>query len=155
MPTALEYAQLAAYVYANARGLENKPFLQDVWDDRSSEFSTTGSLSGFSAGVFKKGTDIVIAYEGTDPSLLTQDSIQDWIANVATFAGVTLGQVQTAALLYEQVKQQYSDGYTISFTGHSLGGGLASLMSTDRKVYPPLAARRRTICPFSGSPAPV
>ena len=26
---------------------------------------------------------------------------------------------------------------------------------TDRKIYPPLAARRRTICPFFRSPAPV
>jgi hypothetical protein len=31
----------------------------------------------------------------------------------------------------------------------------AALETTNRKVYPHLAARHRTTCPFSGSPAPV
>ena len=129
MPTALDYAQLAAFVHANARGLANTPFLPASWEDKSGQFITTGNMSGFSAGVFTKGTDIVIAFEGTNPNLLSVDGIEDLIADAATFAGLTLGQVQAAALLYEQVKEKYGSGYSISFTGHSLGGGLASLMS--------------------------
>ena len=32
---------------------------------------------------------------------------------------------------------------------------IGNIFATDRKIYPPFATRRRTICPFSRSPAPV
>jgi len=35
------------------------------------------------------------------------------------------------------------------------GGTKLNTFMTNRKVYPPLAARHRTTCPFFGSPAPL
>ena len=53
----------------------------------------------------------------------------DWWANVGGFFGVTLTQLEQAADYYLRVKNASSPGTTISFTGHSLGGGLASLLA--------------------------
>ena len=128
MLTPLIYAQLSAYTYANVRGSKNQPALPTNWTDLSSQFTTTGFF-GFSGGVYRNGNNIVIAYEGTNSNFLTQDGIDDGLTDIATFIGQGVGQVESAALLYEQVKQQYGSSCTITFTGHSLGGGLASLMS--------------------------
>jgi hypothetical protein len=53
----------------------------------------------------------------------------DWWANVGGFFGMTLTQLEQAAGYYLRVQNASSPGTTISFTGHSLGGGLASLLA--------------------------
>ena len=52
----------------------------------------------------------------------------DKAADAALGAGLGTMQLYEAALYYLQVKER-NLGATISFTGHSLGGGLAALMA--------------------------
>jgi hypothetical protein len=75
---------------------------------------------GYSYGVYKNGSEIVISYAGTNEGI-------DWLANATNGLGVSSSQVTSAATAYLQAKQQY--GGDITLTGHSLGGGLASIMA--------------------------
>jgi hypothetical protein len=131
MPTLPDYLELSDFVYANVRSQKNKPLCPTGWTDISDQFGIKPSIqswTGYSAGVFTNGTDIVISYEGTNPVPLSTDGIGDWLLGNPLGAGLSAPQEFQAALLYEQVKNRYG-GDCISFTGHSLGGGLASLMS--------------------------
>jgi hypothetical protein len=89
-------------------------------------FPTTG---GFEAVSFQSGNQIVISFTGTD-------QLSDWTsANVPLAFGLPSDQLYQAAQYYLQVKQANPTA-TISFTGHSLGGGLAALMGVffDKKA---------------------
>lgn len=91
-------------------------------------FPSTPSPSGFSAEVFQKGGEIVISFQGTNSDPFTSDGIKDWWTNGQLALGWTNKQLNEAALLYQRVKAANPTA-EISFTGHSLGGGLAGLMS--------------------------
>ncbi|MFO1327842.1 MAG: hypothetical protein U1F56_10835 [Rubrivivax sp.] len=102
--------------------------------------------SGFLAGVYLKGDEVVISFAGT-----TAENVKDWLyGNVPSAVGFPaadmpdavdlswLGsdfnfadlQVTKAARLYLDVLDDPAlRSKHISFTGHSLGGGLASLMA--------------------------
>ena len=70
-------------------------------------------------GIFR-GTDGVGGFAGFDG-----------VANVALNLGNASSQGQQAAKVYAEVLKTYGidpQGSNISFTGHSLGGGLASIM---------------------------
>lgn len=131
MATNIENALLAAYVYANSRAVRssrNRLPLPDGWEalpDVPAGTQSNGATSyGFMAGAFRRGNDIVVSYCGTTPGAL------DWIfGNVpAATAAVLAPQILEAARYYLDVRARYPQA-NISFTGHSLGGGLASLMS--------------------------
>lgn len=81
-------------------------------------------LEGFSARAFKNGNEIVIAYAGTDDKDKSGDMVQD----AALGFGLRSTQANQAALFYQQVLAENPNA-DIKFTGHSLGGGLAALMS--------------------------
>ena len=59
-------------------------------------------------------------YAGTNQNI-------DWLANLSSGIGLSSSQTTEAALAYISAKQQY--GSNITLTGHSLGGGLASIMA--------------------------
>jgi Ca2+-binding RTX toxin-like protein len=86
--------------------------------------STYSTTLGFEASAFQNSAtgEIVISYAGTNPT-----SLADWIANLTLGAGFSSSQLEQAALYYLQVKSANPTA-SISFTGHSLGGGLAALM---------------------------
>ncbi len=90
--------------------------------------------SGFSATAFvdQSGDNVVIAFEGTDLLLGANanvgQSLADFSADIGLGLGFSSSQLLQAAEFYEQCKEQYPNA-TISFTGHSLGGGLASIMA--------------------------
>lgn len=92
----------------------------------------------FGATAYKRGNEIVIAYRGTD-SMLVDFSM----GNIPAASGLPAPEVQDAMDFYLRVQQTYPDA-TISFTGHSLGAGLASLMG----VYFNLEARVFDNAPF-------
>lgn len=121
MPTLQEYALLSNSVYnrteknrtvvlPSTEWTAERPWIQDL-------------ANGFSAGVYKKGSDIVIAYTGTNEKWFADFAL----ANIPAFTGLPSPQVWEAMKLYLQVVHD-NPSANITFTGHSLGGGLASMM---------------------------
>ncbi len=123
---AIDCALMAGASYISTRPFDvNKFPIPAGWATVPNSYFNDPS-SGFEAVAFQKGTDIVISYAGTDPS----DIAGDIAANLALAAGTLSDQLRQAADYYLQVKNDPANaGKTISFTGHSLGGGLASLMA--------------------------
>ncbi|TAN54792.1 MAG: DUF2974 domain-containing protein, partial [Rhodospirillales bacterium] len=84
--------------------------------------------TGFEAVAFQRGTganaEIVISYAGTDSDDLTGDVAAD----LALGSGLASEQLLQAAEYYLQIKAINPDA-KITLTGHSLGGGLASLVA--------------------------
>lgn len=117
-----EYAQLSLYVYdvdITTGTDQNRPLLPDGWEQL--EYHPDGP-DGFSYGVFRRigTTEIVLAFAGTNSGI-------DWFANLTNGIGLSSTQTTAAALAYLKAKELY--GENISFTGHSLGGGIASTMA--------------------------
>jgi Ca2+-binding RTX toxin-like protein len=81
----------------------------------------TDDAWGFSAGAYKNGNQIVIAYAGTNQTV-------DWFTGNPAAFSIPAPQVLEAMLFYLNIRAAHPDA-AISFTGHSLGGGLASLMA--------------------------
>jgi Ca2+-binding RTX toxin-like protein len=124
----IDCALMAGRAYQSNRDPLNQFPVPDGWseffhvpDPLNPAFLTTG---GFEAVSFKNKAnpnEIVIAYTGTD-------QLTDWTsANMPLAFGLPSDQLYQAAEYYLQVKAVNSAA-TISFTGHSLGGGLAALM---------------------------
>lgn len=116
MANNLEYAQLATHVYA--RSDSNRTPLTGGWSQIARQADDTW---GFSAGAYQRGSEIVISFAGTNQNM-------DWVSNIP--AGVGLGALQiTEALDFVLGIMAQNPGATFSLTGHSLGGGLASVMA--------------------------
>lgn len=87
---------------------------------------------GFYAVAFMKGSDIVVAYRGTEP-----EQIKDLIADVNIgFLNRNHSQLVSSYLFVEYIKELYPNK-NIHLTGHSLGGCLAqyAFVCTNKK-YP-------------------
>jgi len=125
MVTDIDYAQMAGAAYVSNRSKVNRFPIPAGWN--SLPLHPTNP-SGFEAVSFKRGNEIVISFAGTNNKL-------DWIANSGLATGFGSEQLYQAAVYYLQVKALYPDA-EISFTGHSLGGGLAALLGVffDKKA---------------------
>lgn len=117
--------QLAAFAL-NSYGPEGaNEILINGWNELTTLSRT--SSSGFGASVFQ-GPDgeIVIAFRGTDTEPLFNI---DWATGNTAALGIYSVQVREAIETVSDVMAAHP-GATIRLTGHSLGGGLASLMAT-------------------------
>ena len=133
MTSSIEYALMASNAYAvkDLVTSENNAIpIPNGWVDM--EADRINNDSGFTARAYRNtGTgEIVIAYTGTTFEGNLVDKTKDWmLANIPAGTGAFLApQVTDAAMFYLDVLNA-NPGASISFTGHSLGGGLASLMA--------------------------
>ncbi len=127
MTTPIEYALMAGAAYDSTRKEPNKIPWPDGWSELGKDKNLNHRLStvtGFEAVAFVKDKNIVVSFAGTFPGML------DFGADLLLGAGVVEGQLTAAAVYYQDIKKAYpeSDGFKYTFTGHSLGGGLAALM---------------------------
>jgi hypothetical protein len=149
MATEKDYAALAAYIYNNERGSRseiNTLVLPSQWTELKNTPTgfpaqprfNNGTL-GFTAGAYINAAgEIVIAYKGTDflvEAGRRSELVSDMVTNVALAIGSApiAAQAFQAAEYYAEVKKwAITNGYNpanITFTGHSLGGGIASIMT--------------------------
>ncbi|MBE0547701.1 MAG: hypothetical protein IH627_08610, partial [Rubrivivax sp.] len=135
--TDLEYAQLSGYAHfavrSNSGNLPGQRLVRLATDPETTENSNAfidvyrdvDEGNSFEGVVLVRGSDVVIAYAGTD-------SAKDWGQDIAAYSG-TASQVTSAALLYGKAVKiaalLHIAEPNFIFTGHSLGGGLASVMS--------------------------
>lgn len=127
MTTLQDYAQLSGRVYN--RTDENRTPVPDGWTEDT--WLIDDPITSFSAGVYSNGNEIVIAFTGTN------ENISDFtLANIPAGVGLSSAQITQAATLVLDIMAA-NPGATISFTGHSLGGGLASVMAVffDKAKY--------------------
>jgi hypothetical protein len=119
----IDCALMAGLAYQSTRDKINWFPAPSGWVEFSHVPNSTYPTSlSFEASAFQNAAtgEIVISFAGTV-------QLTDWIANLSLGAGFSSSQLEQAALYYLQVKEANPTA-TISFTGHSLGGGLAALM---------------------------
>ncbi|WP_434355524.1 DUF2974 domain-containing protein [Parasalinivibrio latis] len=80
----------------------------------------SNASTGYYAAVYTKGSSAVIAFRGSE---LGTD---DWVTNGIMVEGEVPAQYQSAITDSADLVNRYSS-YNIHFTGHSLGGGLATV----------------------------
>jgi hypothetical protein len=116
----LQYMQFALGVYAASN--ENRLDYQYRTD------WVPDLTSGFSAGCYVVGDEMIISFTGTNDNADR--------ANWAIGTGAAMPQVFDAIDYYFKCRAEHPEITNISFTGHSLGGGLASLMAVyfDKKA---------------------
>jgi hypothetical protein len=123
----LDCAMMAGAAYRSTR-LEKNSFpvpSGSGWEEILN--SHTQKSSGFEAVSFRKGNQIVISFAGTDPDDVSGDKVTCFNLGTGLFESTQLKQ---AAEYYLKLKQKPENANaTFTFTGHSLGGGLAALLS--------------------------
>lgn len=144
------YAQLANRVYDRKEILNKMTLPEGItelkWQDDN-------PLTGFSAGVYRtEDNKIIISFTGSNTGDHYLGMAGDFaIANIPLGLGLHSPQLVQAVSLVLETMRQYPDA-EISFTGHSLGGGLASAMAVlfDKKamVFDPAPFKAAVLNPF-------
>src|SRR6266581_2430027 len=134
MPNTLEYALMAANAYSQSAAVVSNRNTIPVPNGWVQIAAGENDETGFLARAYKNSStgEVVIAYGGTTFEGGTFAQLRDWLyGNIPAAAGFKLAsQITDAAKFYLDVAANpLSAGAAISFTGHSLGGGLASLMA--------------------------
>lgn len=112
------YVPIADHVYTEGleKGLKTSNGWEVVRVDNSDETGYRGALY---QGTFNGKTEYIYATQGTNP-----DSMNDWINNIQQILGESPQYEQSVGFAEQYADNEAYQG--VSFTGHSLGGGLAS-----------------------------
>jgi hypothetical protein len=118
----IDDALMAGAVYVSSRNVINQIPAPSGW----TSIKYLSLPSGFEAGAFQNGNNIVISYAGTDPT-----SWADWVANLALGIGIPALQLDQAVDFYLQAEALIvnNPNATISFTGHQIKGARLELIS--------------------------
>ncbi|MBI1285334.1 MAG: hypothetical protein GC183_13535 [Thiobacillus sp.] len=127
MTIKIEYALLAGASYYDTRKEENRLPLPENW--RYLSRIQQDPITGFEASAFQRGTEIVISFAGTYDKPANPFANPDLQADIDLASGRLSTQLKQAAEYYLAIKASAPANATITFTGHSLGGGLAALMA--------------------------
>lgn len=122
----IDRALMAGAAYFSTRQTINRFPVPAGWTERL-EFRVSDDRSGFEARAFQHGSEIIISFAGTNPNDGIVPPGPDNTANILLATGLGSTQLLQAAEYYLQV-QAANPSAQITFTGHSLGGGLAALM---------------------------
>ena len=117
----IELAVLAYSVYEQA---DPNRLPLGPWQEQTA-LNPTDTADGFAASVYRNGNEYVISFRGTDDP----KRLDFQFANAPAAGGTWSRQVMQAIQLVADVMAAAPSDATITFTGHSLGGGLASLMA--------------------------
>ena len=101
---------------------------EESWSGDNTTYSN--GKEGFAVRAYQNGSEVIIVYAGTDP----RDILGDWSNNLEIGRGAMSTQANLAAKFYHEVKEQ-TGSTDITFTGHSLGGGLARLGLINGTVF--------------------
>jgi len=124
-------AIMSGRAYLSTRLEKNRFPIPNGWEQFKHE---PDPESGFEAVSFSRGdltkeggqgAEIVIAYAGTGPGSMLISS--DWLTNYNLAWGHCVDQLRQAAAYYMEMRKKYPNA-SITLTGQSLGGGLASLI---------------------------
>lgn len=86
--------------------------------------------NGFQASAFKKGTDIIIAYRGSNDMFKMVNFMTDWIdTNLKLGTNMVPTALTYAVIFYDYIKKTAGSKNTIHITGHSMGGALAQYVA--------------------------
>ena len=112
------YVPLAEHVYTE--GLKAGMKTSNGWEVmRVDNDDETGYRGALYQGTFNGKTEYIYATQGTNPT-----SIKDWVNNAQQVFGESPQYKQSVGYAEKYAKNEAYSG--VSFTGHSLGGGLAS-----------------------------
>lgn len=119
----------------------------DGWEVLMSVYNP---YTGFEASAYAKDNNLVLATRGSEAHDLA-DIVQDWV--IADFVGFLIGmnaQLPAMETFVAEVVEQYGDEYdNIYVTGHSLGGYLA-LMASSQLVEHDVEDKIREVVTFNG-----
>lgn len=121
------YVPLAEHVYTENLAVGDKS--SNGWEVvRIDENSETGYKAALYQGQYNGNTEYIYSTQGTNPT-----SVKDWKNNAQQVATGNSPQYAQSVETAGQLKKDYAG---VSFTGHSLGGGLASAnaLSTEGKA---------------------
>jgi len=112
------YVPIADHVYT--KDLKTGMKTSNGWEVVSVDNDDkTGYRGALYRGTFNGNTEYIYATQGTNPT-----SIKDWVNNVQQVLGASPQYEKSIGLAEQYANNEAYQG--VSFTGHSLGGGLAS-----------------------------
>ena len=126
--TEQEYAILAAFVYRKNSD-ERLDILPPGWSRGlalDEKFPDGLYISTFIKSVEGKPDELVISFRGTDFDLDSPSDFDNWFD---AFGGFSEQIYYALKVTISILRDPLNAGKNVSFTGHSLGAGLASLMS--------------------------